>query len=557
MESTPRAKLRVGVMLDDSTVPNWIHSILSEIVSSENSEICLAIVNNGSKPKTTFWQKLRNFRQYVFAAYVLIDGGIFSNRVSQDPFAPKPTSQLLAQIPRLHVHPVQGKFVDRFTEDDVAAIRSAKLDVVLRFGFRIIKGGILKVAKYGVWSFHHGDNDFYRGGPALFWEIYESNPVSGTVLQILNEELDGGTVIYKSFGATHGYSLYLNRTAAYWKTARFVTRKLRALADKGVAALTPIPPAPHACHKLYRTPSIGCMLRFGLRCSARIAVSQLRKRLFEEQWFVAVAKRKSSYPDTSPVPSHEPFRAIFAPRNRFYADPCAISVGGEDFVFFEDYSFQEAKGRIACACMDSSGNIKNIEVVLEEPFHLSYPFVFEMDGDYFMIPESSTADSIRLYRATAFPRRWRFETILVSSVTAVDPTLHRDSGILWLFANLAQPGASNQDELSLFYATALHGPWKPHPQNPIVSDVRRARPAGRLFQHNGTLIRPAQNSSVRYGGSIVLNAVQELNPESYMETKLEEIGPEWLGKSISTHTLSILDNLVVTDGLRLRPTLKL
>src|SRR5437016_5781577 len=112
-----------------------------------------------------------------------------------------------------------------FSENDLDAIRSAKLDVILRFGFRIIKGEILRAAKYGVWSFHHGDNDFYRGGPALFWEIWETNPVSGSVLQILNEQLDGGQVIYKSLASTHRYSLFLNRNAVYWKTAAFVTRK--------------------------------------------------------------------------------------------------------------------------------------------------------------------------------------------------------------------------------------------------------------------------------------------------------------------------------------------
>jgi hypothetical protein len=542
-------KLRVGIMLDGHVVPNWMHSILSEIDASDHSELCLAIFNDSAKTKTTLWQKVCNLPQQVFAAYVLIDGKVFSRRVSQDAFAAKDASELLRAIPHLRITPLQGKFVDRFSEDDLDAIRTARLDVILRFGFRIIKGGILKTAKYGIWSFHHGDNDFYRGGPALFWEIYEDNPVSGSILQILNEDLDGGKVIYKSFASAHRYSLYMNRNSVYWKTARFVTRKLRALAENGSAGLGSIDSDRDACPKLYRTPVVPRTVSFALRCTTRLLAAQFRYRFFDEQWFLAIAKRTSPDSGAGHIPSHGPFEILKMPRSRFYADPCAISVHAQDFVFFEDYSFREKKGRISCATIDASGQIANISVVLEEPFHLSYPFVFELDGECFMIPESSAINAIRLYRATEFPTRWELETTLVPSVKAVDATLHRD-GICWLFANLAQPGASNQDELHLFHASSLHGPWTPHRQNPIVSDVRRARPAGRLFLHNGMLLRPAQNNSARYGGSIVLNVVRELNQESYRETKLGEIEPEWLGDSISTHTLSITDRLVVTDGMR-------
>jgi len=538
-------------MLDGTVVPNWIYSILAEISASKDCELSLAILNEAEKAKGTFWQKLRNWREYPFAAYARIDSKFFSHRVPLDAFAPTDAAQLLKNTDCMWVTPLRKKFVDRFSGDDLNAVRSFNLDVMLRFGFRIIKGDILKVAKFGVWSFHHGDNDFYRGGPALFWEIYENNPVSGTMLQILNEDLDGGRVIYKSFASTHGYSLYMNRNAAFWKTAAFITRKLRALAEGGIEALESIPAAPDAKPRIYRTPKMGRVALFSLRCATRLVAAQLDYRFLQEQWFIAIAKRLSDS-GTSSVPGHAPFKIVPMPPGRYYADPCAISVGGQDFLFFEDCALGVKKARISCTKIDPSGQVGDITVVLEEPFHLSYPFVFELDGDYFMIPETSAANSIRLYRATAFPTRWQFETTLITSAKPVDATLHYENGVFWIFANIPEPGASRQDELHLFYSNALHGPWKAHPQNPIVSDVRHARPAGRLFVHNGRLLRPAQNSSIRYGGSIVLNAVCELNPKSYKETRFEDIGPEWLGNAVATHTLSITAGIVATDGLKHR-----
>ena len=84
-----------------------------------------------------------------------------------------------------------------------------------------------------MWSLHHDDNRSYRGGPALFWEIYERNPESGTILQILTDALDGGKVLYRSIAATNFASLYKNRRATYWKSAEFMMRRLADLHREG------------------------------------------------------------------------------------------------------------------------------------------------------------------------------------------------------------------------------------------------------------------------------------------------------------------------------------
>ena len=92
-------------------------------------------------------------------------------------------------------------------EEDILKIKHYNLDVLIRFGFKILRGDILKAAKYGIWSYHHGDNDLNRGGPAGFWEVIEHWDITGSTLQILSEDLDGGKILYKSFSMTDRRSI--------------------------------------------------------------------------------------------------------------------------------------------------------------------------------------------------------------------------------------------------------------------------------------------------------------------------------------------------------------
>jgi methionyl-tRNA formyltransferase len=78
--------------------------------------------------------------------------------------------------------------------DSVVDTIGESADVVLRFGFGIIKGDVLNACEYGVLSFHHGDLREYRGGPPGFWEFQHGKAEAGVTLQVLNETLDGGQI---------------------------------------------------------------------------------------------------------------------------------------------------------------------------------------------------------------------------------------------------------------------------------------------------------------------------------------------------------------------------
>jgi hypothetical protein len=174
--------------------------------------------------------------------------------------------------------------------------------------------------------------------------------------------------------------------------------------------------------------------------------------------------------------------------------------------------------------------------VLVAPHHLSYPFVFAHGGEIFMIPETSSVRRVELYRAVDFPHEWRHEATLLDGLVASDATLLAHGDRLWLFVGVAVPHGTMLDELHLFSATELRGTWRPHPRNPIVSDVRCARPAGAIQRWGTRLVRPAQDGSRRYGGAISFREIDELSEAGYSEHEIAQLAPGDLGDARATHT---------------------
>jgi hypothetical protein len=167
-----------------------------------------------------------------------------------------------------------------------------------------------------------------------------------------------------------------------------------------------------------------------------------------------------------------------------------------------------------------------------------------------MIPESEENSTIELYQARNFPFDWEFKMNLMENIKAVDATILFKDNKCWLFANIREvDGASYSEELFLFSAdTLLTTNWKSHPCNPIVSDVKSSRPAGRLFHHKGKLYRPSQDCSLRYGYSTIINEITELSGCSFKEKKVTEISPDWAPDVVATHTLSFDHGLTVIDA---------
>ena len=110
------------------------------------------------------------------------------------------------------------------------------------------------------------------------------------------------------------------------------------------------------------------------------------------------------------------------------------------------------------------------------------------------------------------------------------------------------PGASFSDELHLFFSDKLiSNKWKPHPMNPIISDTRNSRPAGKIFKKNGRIYRPSQNSSKRYGYGFNINEITRLSETDYIEIRRGNVLPKWSKNLLGTHSFSNDKDLTFID----------
>jgi hypothetical protein len=457
-------------------------------------------------------------------------------RLQPDPRAAADCSDLFDGVQRIAVRPLRQRFVHRFPPDAIAQIRELDLDVILRFGFNIIRGDILHAARHGVWSFHHGDSERYRGGPALLWELMEGSPLSGAVLQRLDETLDAGPVLSRGILATSRRPyVSRNRYNVYWSTQHFVIQKLHELHQYGpqyVERRTTRCGPYLGKRPIYRTPTNVEMARWLVPTMAKTARRRLSAQDEVLHWRICL--RRSSPPLYRQPQSATPGQCswIDCPRGSFQADPFLIEEGGETWLFFENFSYAERRAVIACGKVED-GQLKEVRTALEPPHHLSYPYVFRHDGAIWMVPESAAVRQVRLYRARRFPDDWVLERTLLD-LRAVDCSPFEFRGRWWMFVSPVVVNGHVPSTL-LFVAPQPWGPWKLHPADCICGDVRRARCAGAIIRDGDRLIRPSQDCSTGYGRSISFNEVS-LSDTTYEERPCGQLLPDFLSGFDGVHT---------------------
>jgi hypothetical protein len=239
---------------------------------------------------------------------------------------------------------------------------------------------------------------------------------------------------------------------------------------------------------------------------------------------------------------------------RFVADPFMIHRDGRWWMFFEVLNRRSSRGEIGLASSDDGLRWRYQQIVLAEPFHLSYPFVFEWQGQVYLLPECSASHAIRLYRADPFPTRWTETAVLLYGAYR-DSTIVSFADRLWLFTS------DRADVLRLYHSPDLLGPWQEHPSSPIVyGDPRIARPGGRVLVIDGQVYRFAQSSVPYYGSELRAFALDSLTPTIYHERRLDPApllhgsGHGWNARGmhhLDAHQLAPHNWLACVDGFHL------
>jgi len=435
----------------------------------------------------------------------------------------------------------ESGYVYRFSDEEIEKVKALNLDLLIRCGSGILRGGILSASRLGIVSFHHGDNKVYRGGPAGFWECYYRSPQTGFIIQRLTEELDAGEVLVRGFfGTRHYYSL--NQAHVYKKSLTHLKNLLKKVASTG--GLPPIDraPAPYS-NVLFRAPNFTQCIVYGCKLLIRLSVKAIDRIVMPEQrWGISVL---SANWDQAVL-----WRSTEAtlPQGRSWADPFLCTRDGRTFCFVEDFACKTGKAHITALEISGTRIIEH-GIALKEPFHLSFPFLFKHQGGLYMCPETSKSRQIRVYRCTEFPLKWELEKILMEGVSAVDTMLFHRDGKWWMLTSIDESGTGDHcSELYLFSSDSpLSTTWAPHPQNPIRIDSCGGRNAG-LILEGEKMFRLAQCQGFdRYGHSLRVNEIKEVSESRYVEDPVATISPEFRNGLLGTHHLSTSGDTTVID----------
>jgi hypothetical protein len=491
----------VAVVLDGDPTPAWQQRALSGLLSSAALDVVeVRLAGRPRRALMTRWHA-------AFERRIL--------QLGRDPLAPV----LVEQSPG-------GRSSDRDLRTLVVWLAERPLpDGEPRELLYLRHGGRLESA----------DSAFRRALPG---------ETGGVETEVLLRSAGGTVLVDRTASGVRRFSITLGRDLMLWKLAALIPRAVERLPGLDV-------PAP-ASQPATAVPSTAALVARSAVAWPRILLTRL---LFRRPWSIRVRER-GSQPTAGWAGAQECVRSR---RGHMYADPFLFEHEGRHHLFCEELPPGGRRAVISHTELHLDGTLADPpKPVLQEPHHLSYPFVFAHEGDVFMIPESSAVARVELYRAIEFPHSWHREATLLEDLDAADATLLADGERLWLFVGVAAPDASSLDELHLFSADALRGPWYPHAGNPVVSDVGCARPAGAILRWGSRLVRPGQDGSRRYGGAISFREIDELSSERYTEHEIARLEPGDLGDGArASHTYTADGRFEAIDVRRREPRFEL
>ena len=399
------------------------------------------------------------------------------------------------------------------------------LDLIIN----LTRASVRPAEAHGLWQLHFAEPD--HPGRA---ETRHGDPVSHVYLR--QDSIEGGRTL--------GHFCF--KTAANHR--RNCDRLMLAgdlifeRAIRGVLAGV-APPPPSALPRIPAHPT-------GLQRLARRLRRMIEKSLYRTRWTIGLAPRgigeifgQQTLPEIRWLTD--------LPPARFFADPFPLSVDNDSITVLAENGDMAPpyKGHISALTIKKDGRVARIGDAIVKAEHLSFPFVFAESGHVVCLPECHQSGALRAFRQEG--QSWLPDVTLLDGVAAVDPVMLHHSGRWWLFC--CDRAQEDTTHLYLYFSDSWRGPWIAHPLNPVKSDVRSSRPAGAVVNIDGTLYRPAQDCSERYGGTISVQRITELSESAFREETAFVLEPRALGPGfVGVHTINGLGDVTLIDGLQRR-----
>jgi hypothetical protein len=540
------AVLSIALLIDSPSVPRPVADLVRWIGSQHNMRCSLIVVPPASPVKPAADARNltvtdRPLRALLWKLMLVIE----RSRVRRSTFG----AQLGAQV-ALDAEPPAGgifRFKAHTGETGLALAERVRLglginlpDLIVQCGAGLRVGDLARCAKQGALELVHGSSQGSRDGSSGFWEVLsQSDKTAYAVRHVLACGKKINTL-------AHGYlstqtSFLMNQAALVAQVHQTLQQLLRRWAEQAGTAPTRLDVVVEPVHR--NRPSVAQLLSYGMAVAKRS--TRLRLRVLaglQEKWQVHYKRQdwtQLTLDEASVVPN---------PPGGYFADPFLRQTPEGLYCFVEEYRDSTQRGVISVLRMDAAGPVY-LGRVLDKPFHLSFPYIFEYGGELFMCPESYQSNQIRLYKCKSFPLQWELHSVAMDDVAAVDTLIFPANNQWWMLTGVLPQGDVNRfPEMHLFSAPdPVCGQWQAHAHNPIKIDPEFARNAG-LLRKDGKLFRVAQACAFSaYGASVNISEIQELTNSSYEELLTMRINADLKPGVTGLHHIDNAGGLTVWD----------
>lgn len=434
--------------------------------------------------------------------------------------------------------------IKKISVQDRDTIRAMNLDVIIDFDGNNKNQALAEFTNWGIWYFNFSDQPEAIAG---FWEVYNTSAVSRFYLCRYDATTSKPHIISSA-------AVNIKFSAA--RNALFIKEKCIALMMRELIKLQRTKNLPADNPKALPTvrgPSTLQIINYVFKLAGHIIsyaiITLLARSRFRPDMFYLMSGEGS-------VPDFDVGQAsgILPIGNNYWADPFLYERKGKTYIFFETYNYSTRKGHISVGCLEESG-FRYLGDVITADYHLSFPFLFDHDGELYMLPETSQAKRLEIWRCIDFPLQWELHKTAFEGVSLADSILLNHKEAWWLFTNLSHDVF--EDHCSELYIYKIDGPdlnhIEAHQNNPVLFNSRIARNAGPIQERHGKLYRPSQDNAFGcYGYGLNIMEIEDLSLTEYREKPIRYIGPKSPKSLKGAHHFDTLGGLFILDAQKKR-----
>lgn len=534
--------IRFGVICSATKILAWQEIVIKKLISEADAELKLVVFENGQTIQNSATLPVRRYNEKPGLSWKMYYRYIVRKRSKA--LKEVAITSIFENIPNISCTLIETDGFAKLQDADTAIIKTAELDFILDFSSTLLTGNVLKAAKFGIWSYRFGNQGKYSGNTPCFWEIYKEDVLSKASLIRSTNEHDT-FILLKEGCLKTSISFPKNLDKIHFEGTNWPLQLCQDIKNDQIKNLTNTIKLEQ--NSMVPAPS-GPQLLYFLLIQLKLLAKKAKKSLFyTDYWNIGIA-HSPIHDFLNPRKTSEIKWFPDLPKDRFMADPFGIYFNGDVHIIYEDLRFKKGIGKTARFLFKKDSFTEN-RIVIDEKFHMSYPFLFDHENEIYCIPETYQANQVRLYRAVDFPDKWKLEKVIIDNYAGIDSTLFKHKDIWYLFSTNKNSGPHHN--LNIHYSDSVFGPWQEHPKNPVKTDIRSARPAGTIFEHNGDIFRPSMDYSEKIEGRIVINKIVTLTISDFKEEMHNVVDPfKDTLFSDKVHTLSQVGQYTLVDGAK-------